>query len=57
MSPVQFWEAPTHTDIIEFENFLLQLKNQRFWSKTLCDFSIILIKESMQLAKQEYKLY
>ena len=26
-SPVSFLRAPTRTDIIEFENFLLQLKN------------------------------
>ena len=26
MSPAQFWEAPIHADIIEFQNFLLQLK-------------------------------
>ena len=24
---VSFWGAPTHADIIEFSNFLLQLKN------------------------------
>ena len=33
----------THTDIIEFSDFLLQLKNQRSGSKTLWAFSIILI--------------
>ena len=33
----------THTDIIEFGNSFLQLKNQRSGSKTMCDFSIILI--------------
>ena len=27
--------APTHTDIIEFSNFLLQLKNQRSVTKTV----------------------
>ena len=43
LSSVQFLGAPTHVDIIEFENFLLQLKNQSSGSKTLCDFSIILI--------------
>ena len=32
----------SHADI-EFSNFLLQLKNQRFGSKTMCGFSIILI--------------
>ena len=42
MSPGQRAQrAPTHADI-EFENFLLQLKNQWSGSKTVCDFSIIL---------------
>ena len=27
LSPGQFWGAPNHADIIEFSNFLLQLKN------------------------------
>ena len=40
---VSFWGAPTHADIIEFSNFLLQLKNQKPGSKILCGFSIILI--------------
>ena len=35
--------ALTHADIIEFSNFLLQLKNQRFGSKTVCGFSITLV--------------
>ena len=35
---VSFWGAPTNVDIIEFSNFLLQIKNQRYGS-----FSIILI--------------
>ena len=39
----QFWGAPTHTDIIEFSNFLLQLKNERSGSKSVCGFSVILI--------------
>ena len=30
-------------DIIEFSGFLLQLKNQRSGSKTVCGFSIIFI--------------
>ena len=38
MSPCQFWGAPTHEDIIEFQNFLLQLKNQRSGNKTVCGF-------------------
>ena len=29
---VSFWGAPIHTDITEFYNFLLQLKNQ--WSRS-----------------------
>ena len=39
---VNFLGAPTHADIIEFENFFLQHKNQRSRSRTVCDFSIIL---------------
>ena len=45
---VRFLGVPTHADIIEFLNFLLQLKNQRSGSKTVCGFSITLIlKEVM----------
>ena len=40
---VSFRGAPTHADIIEFSAFLLQLKNQRSGSKTVCGFSIIFI--------------
>ena len=36
---VSFGGASTHADIIEFWNFLLQLKNQRCGSKTLSGFS------------------
>ena len=43
LSPCQFWGAPTHAGIIEYQYFLLQLKNQRSRSKTVCGFSIILI--------------
>ena len=43
LSPGQFWGAPTHEDIIEFQKFLLQLKNQRSGSKAVCGFSIISI--------------
>ena len=43
LSPGQFWGAPSHADIIEFHNFLLQLKNQTPQSKTVCGFYIILI--------------
>ena len=35
LSPGQFWGAPTHVDIIKFQNFLLQPKNERSGSK-LC---------------------
>ena len=48
LSSGQFWGAPTHADIIEFSNFLLQLKNERSGSKSVCGFSVILIlKEVM----------
>ena len=43
LSPSQFWGAPTYESIIEFENFLLLVKNQRSGTKTVCGFSIILI--------------
>ena len=43
LSPGHFLGAPTHADIIEFSNFLLQLKNQKSRSKTVCGLSIILI--------------
>ena len=39
----QFLSAPTHPDIIGFQNFFLQIKNKRSRTKSLCDFSIILI--------------
>ena len=42
-SPVSFWGAPTHADIIEFQNFELQLKNQKPGSKTVCACTIISI--------------
>ena len=38
-----FWAAPTHADVIEFQNFLLQLKNETSESKAVCGFSIILV--------------
>ena len=64
---ISFWGTPTHADIIEFPNFLLQLKNQRSGTKTVHGFSIILIlkgiklrdfkfKESMLFIDQKYKL-
>ena len=39
----------THVDIIELQKFLLQLKNQRTGSKTVCDFSIILILKGIMM--------
>ena len=43
LSPGQSSGAPTHEDIIEFKNFLLQLKHQKIGGKTMCGFSVILI--------------
>ena len=43
LAPSSFWGAPTHADTIQFENVLLQLKNQRSTNKTVCGFSITLI--------------
>ena len=43
LPPGQFWGAPTYEVIVEFENFLLLVKNQRSGTKTACRFSIILI--------------
>ena len=37
VSRSNFWE-----DIVEFSNFVLQLKNRRSVNKTVCGFSIIL---------------
>ena len=36
-----FWRVPTHEDIFEFWNFLLQLKNQMSGSKSVCGVSVI----------------
>ena len=41
------WGTPTHADIIEFSNFLLQYKNQRLDSKDVHGFSIIIILEGI----------
>ena len=59
---VSSWGAPTLADTIEFQNFLVQLNNERSGSKTMCGFSIILIlkgimtfykvKESMHFAEK-----
>ena len=43
LSPGQFWGVQIDKDIIEFQKFFLQLKNQRSGSKTVYSFSIILI--------------
>ena len=37
VSRSNFWE-----DIVEFSNFVLQLKNRRSVNKTVCGFSMIL---------------
>ena len=42
-SSCQFLRNSTYADIIEFQNFLLQLKNQRSKNESVCGFSIILI--------------
>ena len=54
---VHFGGAATHADTIAFENFLLQFKDQRSGSKTVCGFSIILIlTEFMHFVEQKNKL-
>ena len=45
LSPSHVWGA--HTDIIEFQNVMLQFKNQTSGSKTACGFSIILILKGL----------
>ena len=42
---VSFRWTPTHAGIIQFSNFLFQLKNQRSGSKSVYGFSIIFIFE------------
>ena len=42
-----FWGAPAHSDIIEYSNFLLQLKNQRTMCKIVCGFSIVFISKGI----------
>ena len=39
---VSFWRAPTHADIIEFSNFMLQLKTQRSEFSLFCIFNVSL---------------
>ena len=48
-SPCQFWQAPTHEDIIEFKNLELQLKNHKSGIKTVFVFSIIILKDILAL--------
>ena len=38
-----FWRAPTHADIDEFENILLQLKNQRPGQKAVWGFCLFML--------------
>ena len=44
-------------DIIEFSNFLLQLKNLRSVSKTVCGFLIILILQGIMMPKSPCILF
>ena len=44
-------------DIIEFSNFLLQLKNLRSVSKTVCGFLIILILQGIMMSKSPCILF
>ena len=41
--------APTHADIIEFLKFLLQIRNQRSGSKTVCSIPIILVLKGIMM--------
>ena len=43
LSPDQFWPASTYAEIIEFQNFLLQLKKQNSGSKIVAGLFIISI--------------
>ena len=52
MSPGQFSGAPTQGDIIEFLNFLLQLKNKRPGSESESGFSIIFIPKRTVLERR-----
>ena len=44
---VSFWGAPTHADIIEFSNFLLQLKNERSGNKTVWRFYYFIFERNV----------
>ena len=48
---VSFWGAPTHADITEFSNFLLQLKNERSGNKTVWRFYYLFLKEMYDALK------
>ena len=55
LSPGQFCGAPTQADIIKFENYFLQLKNQMsgsFWK----ELWYVLNSESMHLVQQKCKI-
>ena len=57
LPPNQVLGAPTHTDIIEFSKFLLQLKNRRSGIKTVRSFSLIFIlKGIMRLQAQRIRV-
>ena len=62
---VTFWGAATHADIIEFSNFLFQLKNQCLGAKLCVAFQLFWfwkelwrfkVKVSMLFVEQKYKL-
>ena len=60
---VNLWRTQTHGDIIEFQNFLLQLKNQNSVDRFVFNFSIFsfernenVVKDSMHFIRQEYKI-
>ena len=57
LSPGQFWvrsgPAPTHVDIIEFFNFLCQLKNQTSGNKTVWLFYYFNFERSYDVLKSK----
>ena len=49
--------SSTHADVIEFSNFLCQLKNQRSGSKTVYGFSVmIFVEQNINFNKNETEL-
>ena len=48
-----FWGAPTHADIIEFSNSLLQLKNQRSRRKTVWLFYYFYFEKNYDVLKSK----